>query len=60
MLTTSDFSSGAKEYVAQIEKRIVLINGRQLADLMFEFDLGASPVTVYEVKRVDTDFFEES
>jgi hypothetical protein len=37
-----------------------LADGRQLADLMFEFDLGASPVTAYEVKRVDTDFFEES
>ena len=60
MLSTSDFSSGARDYVQQIEKRIVLIDGRQLADLMFEFDLGASPASSYEVKRVDTDFFEES
>ena len=60
VLSTSDFSKGAREYVSQIEKRIVLIDGRQLVELMFEHNIGVSPVTSYEVKRVDSDYFEES
>lgn len=47
-------------YVAQIEKRIVLVDGRQLVSLMFEHDLGVSPVAAYQVKRLDADYFEES
>ncbi len=59
LITTSNFSREAREYVGQIEKRIVLVDGSELARLMFEHDLGVSPVTSYEVKRVDTDYFEE-
>lgn len=60
VITTSDFSKGAHEYVSQIEKRIVLIDGGQLVELMFENNIGVSPITAYEVKRVDSDYFEES
>jgi restriction system protein len=60
VLTTSSFSSGALEYAAMIEKSIVLVDGEQLVALMFEHNLGVSPVSSYEVKRVDLDFFEDS
>jgi restriction system protein len=60
LITTSGFSADARQYVSQIEKRIVLVDGEQLAGLMFEHNLGVSPVASYEVKKVDTDFFEES
>lgn len=59
MITTSHFSSGAWEYVSQIEKKIVLVDGEQLADLMFELGLGVSTEATYEVKKIDTDYFEE-
>ena len=59
MITTSGYSKDAREYVGQIEKRIVLVDGPELARLMFELNLGVSPVTNYEVKRLDTDYFEE-
>jgi restriction system protein len=58
-ITASTFSSEARQYVSRIEKKIVLIDGAQLASLMFDFGIGVNPVNTYEVKRVDTDYFSE-
>lgn len=58
-LTTSTFSRDASEYVEKIDSKIVLIDGRQLAELMFEYDVGLFTVGTYPVKRVDTGFFLE-
>jgi restriction system protein len=58
-ITTSTFSREAREYVARIDKKIVLIDGAQLASLMFDFDIGVNAVGAYELKRVDSDFFSE-
>ncbi len=58
-ITTSSFSSEAREYVKRIEKKIVLIDGRQLATLMVDFGIGVNTVSSYEIKRVDTDYFAE-
>ena len=63
MITTSTFSGSARQFVEKINKRIVLVDGEQLASLnpcMFEHELGASTSTTYSVKRVDSDYFEES
>lgn len=60
LITTSSFSAEARQYISQIEKRIVLVDGEELASLLFEHNLGVSPVASYEVKKVDTDYFEES
>jgi restriction system protein len=59
MLTTSTFSAEAAQYVKKIEKKIVLIDGRQLAGLMFDFGVGVSDVNQYRIKRVDSDYFTE-
>ena len=60
LLTTSDFSGEARKYVEGIEQRIILIDGVELARLMFEFGVGVAPVGApYVIKRVDLDFFEE-
>lgn len=58
-ITTSQFSSDAREYVQRIEKKIVLINGELLADLMIEHGLGVTTVATYDVKKIDSDFFAE-
>lgn len=58
-ITSSDFSKEARQYVSRIEKKIVLIDGSQLAGLMFDFGIGVNAISTYEVKRVDTDFFSE-
>lgn len=58
-ITTSSFSRGAIEYVGIIDSKIVLIDGLRLARLMFEYDIGVSTIEVYELKRIDQDFFIE-
>lgn len=59
-ITTSAFTREAEEYAQRIGTRIVLIDGRRLASLMFEHDVGVSPKRTYVVKDVDGDYFEES
>jgi len=58
-LTTSGFSAEAREYASAIDSRIVLIDGQRLASLMIEHDVGVSRTGVYEIKRVDSDYFSE-
>lgn len=59
-LTTGSFTKEAQEYVQVLDKTVVLIDGERLASLMIEFDLGVTPEHVYEVKRIDSDFFDDS
>jgi restriction system protein len=59
LITTSQFSSDAKEYVDRIEKKIVLIDGEQLAELMIDHNVGVTVQNTYVLKRVDGDYFEE-
>jgi restriction system protein len=59
LITTSAFSSEARYYVTQIEKRIVLIGGEELADLMIEHRIGVTDVETYTLKRLDSDYFDE-
>lgn len=59
-ITTSKFSREAKEYVENINtKKIILIDGMQLAQYMIDFNVGVSTEIVYEVKRIDSDYFIE-
>ncbi len=59
-ITTARFSSGAKEFVNNLYgSTIVLVDGMQLMKLMIKYNLGVSVENVYEVKRVDSDFFED-
>jgi restriction system protein len=43
-----------------IDSRIVLINGSHLCNLMIDHGIGVTRATSYEVKRLDSDYFEES
>ena len=58
-ITTSTFSSEARQYATAIDTRIVLIDGSELARLMITHGVGVTPVAVYELKRVDSDYFSE-
>jgi restriction system protein len=58
LITTSSFTADAKAYVQQIEKRIVLIDGERLAGLMVKHNVAVSTVLGFEIKRIDTDYFE--
>ena len=57
-ITTSQFSQDARDYIKIIEKKVVLIDGAELAKLMVKYDLGVSTTETYSVKAVDSDFFE--
>ena len=59
-ITTSRFTDEARNYVSQIGSKIVLIDGEELAHFMIDYDVGVSMVSQYPVKKIDSDFFEES
>lgn len=58
-ITTSSYSKEAKLYVEKLNKKIVLIDGQELARYMIEYNVGVSTKQVYEIKRIDSDYFEE-
>jgi restriction system protein len=58
-ITTSTFTKEAVAYAESIENKVVLIDCYQLARYMIQHNLGVSTSEVYEVKRIDTDYFEE-
>lgn len=58
-ITTGTFSSEAKEYVGNIEPKVVLIDGQQLAEFMIDFGIGVTEFSTYQVKRIDSDYFGE-
>jgi len=57
-ITTSNFSREAEEYANIITSKIILINGEQLATLMVDHNVGVSPISAFEIKRIDSDYFE--
>ncbi len=57
-ITTSAYSRDALEYVQQIGSKIILIDGNTLVRYMVDHDVGVSPVGRYEIKRIDSDYFE--
>jgi restriction system protein len=59
-ITTSDFSQNSHEYVSAIESKIILIDGQQLSQLMIDFGVGVATDAIYELKRLDSDYFTES
>jgi restriction system protein len=59
LLTTATFSKDDYEYITRIERKIVLIDGRQLAELMIDHGIGTTISRSYEVRRIDSDYFFE-
>ncbi|MEO8334794.1 MAG: restriction endonuclease [bacterium] len=58
-ITTGTFSVEAADYVERIDPRVVLIDGRQLAEYMIDYNLGVTTRATYELKRVDSDYFAD-
>lgn len=58
-ITTGAFARGAIDYASGIDPKIVLVDGKRLAELMIDFDVGVSTRAEYRVKRLDGDYFEE-
>lgn len=58
-ITTSNFTKEAIEYTPRNETKIVLIDGNQLSQLMIDYNLGCTSQQIYEVKKLDSDYFGE-
>ena len=57
-VTTSSFSSAARETAEFLSKRIVLIDGEQLTALMIRHNVGCRVEDTLHIKKLDEDFFE--
>jgi len=58
-ITTSTFSRDAYDYVDAIDSKIVLIDGELLAQSMIDNNVGVTSDRIYEIKRIDLDYFAE-
>lgn len=58
-ITTSSFTKEALGYTPRNETKIVLIDGEQLAQLMIDYNLGCTTQQTYDVKKIDSDYFDE-
>ena len=57
-VTTADFTKSARAYVEKSSKRIVLIDGKELARLMVQYGVGVRTRETYQLQRIDEDYFE--
>ena len=58
-ITTGQFAQTAKDFAAkQMNPKIILIDGRQLAELMIEYNLGIKTVKTYSIKQIDSVYFD--
>lgn len=58
-VTTAEFTRAAWDYVARSPKRIVLIDGAELARLMVQYGIGVRTRVRHEIKRIDEDYFDQ-
>jgi restriction system protein len=56
-ITTSNFPPSAYEFVSTIDRKIILIDGKRLAELMIKFNLGVSVKEQISIKEIDIDYF---
>lgn len=59
-ITTSYFSEDAVSFAKDIESKIILIDGSDLTDYMIDSNTGVTTTKKYELKRIDSDYFEEA
>ena len=57
-ITTSSFTKEANEYKPRNDTSIILIDGQKLVELMYEYNIGVSTEKRFEIKRLDSDYFE--
>ncbi len=58
-ITTSGFKATASQYAKDVHQKIIMIDGERLADLMIEHNIGVAPFHKYEIKHIDSDYFDQ-
>jgi restriction system protein len=56
-ITTSSFTSEAASYVSNIDFKVILIDGKRLAEFMIDYNVGVTESISYQLKRIDSDYF---
>jgi len=59
-ITTSDFHDNAHDYAAGLHQKVILVDGRRLAELMIEHSIGVAEEHAYSIKKIDSDYFDEA
>lgn len=59
-ITTSSFHDNASDYAGGLHQKVILIDGRRLAELMIEHGIGLSEEHAYRIKKIDSDYFDEA
>jgi restriction system protein len=59
-ITTSNFNKRALDYVASLSSntKIVLMNGKELATYIYEYNVGMQAGEIIELKKIDNDFWD--
>ncbi len=59
-ITTSDFTKGAVDYVDSLNgsPTVILINGHQLTEYIYDFGLGLQTEMTFKVMRMDGDYWD--
>ena len=57
-VATSSFTRSARDYVERNPKRIVLIDGEELARLLVQHDVGVRTRASYKIKEIDEEYFD--
>lgn len=58
-ITTSKFANNASEYLRAVNVNVTLIDGEALVQYMIDYDVGVVKDKIFEIKRLDTGYFEE-
>jgi restriction system protein len=58
-ITTSSFTSDARDFASQVSDSIVLVDGQTLTRLMIDCGVGVSIQRTVSIPKVDSDYFEE-
>ena len=57
LLATSSFSKEAIDFASRVDSKIILIDGDTLVQHMIDHNVGVTPFTNYEIKKIDLDYF---
>jgi len=59
LITTSSFPKDSLDKIGKSTKKVVLVDGEQLAELMIDHNIGVSIEKNYTIKKIDSDYFSE-
>ena len=59
-ITTSSFDESAVKKAREAHHKIILIDGERLVELMHQYGVGVQTIATFDIKQVDSDFFEQT